>query len=371
VAGAATAAALALPGRALGAPRAITIAANLEPVPAYAAEKVYFEETGHTVSGPFWRFWRTYGLDGFGYPISEPFEDGGVLNQYFQRARFELTADGRLRLGLLGVEVGAAEPPPPAGELPASEGGGDAGRRVIAETGHVVQGAFLPAYERWRAIIGPPIAPERAVPGGYIQYFAHARLEWDDFNGLRLGLLGSELAGLRGVDTSRVPQPADATPWSAIVQALIADEAERRALGAAVSGGLGFVPEFGEKWIHVSIARQRVTAYEHTKPVFTDLISSGAAYKGESSRGIFAIFRRVANETMDSTTIGYPRGHPKYYRLENVLYTQYYNGGEAIHYAWWHNNFGTPMSYGCINMRLSTAKWFWDWASIGTRVVVA
>jgi len=73
---------------------------------------------------------------------------------------------------------------------------------------------------------------------------------------------------------------------------------------------------------------------------------------------------------MDSTTIGYPKGHAKYYRLENVLYTQYYNGGEALHYAWWHNSFGQPMSYGCINMRLTTAKYFWDWSSIGTPVIV-
>ncbi len=85
---------------------------------------------------------------------------------------------------------------------------------------------------------------------------------------------------------------------------------------------------------------------------------------------MYAINRRVANEIMDSTTIGYPKGHPKYYRLENVLHTQYFNGGEALHYAWWHNNFGTPMSYGCVNLRLNSAKWFWDWATFGTPVVV-
>jgi lipoprotein-anchoring transpeptidase ErfK/SrfK len=43
----------------------------------------------------------------------------------------------------------------------------------------------------------------------------------------------------------------------------------------------------------------------------------------------------------------------------------------ALHYAWWHHNFGHAMSYGCVNLRLATAKWFWDWATIGTRVVVS
>jgi lipoprotein-anchoring transpeptidase ErfK/SrfK len=221
-------------------------------------------------------------------------------------------------------------------------------------------------------VLGAPVSVEHPAGDGYVQYFANGRLEWDAANGVRIGLLGTELATRRGVDTAAVAAPPDATPWSRVVAALVADEADRRALGAAASGGRSFVPEFAEKWVAVSIAQQRVTAYEHTKAVFTDLCSTGAAAKGLTERGIFAIWRRVANETMDSTTIGIPKGDPKYYRLENVLYTQYFDySGEALHYAWWHNNFGHPMSYGCVNLRLATARWFWDWANIGTRVVVA
>ena len=361
---------------ALAAPDRLDLAAVL------AAEAVYFEETGHTVAGPFWRLWRSYGLDGFGYPITEPFEDGGVVNQYFQRARMELAdpagalaslGSGGVRLGLLGLESGGAEPAPAAqpgesGDSPAAT----PGTRLIPETGHAVSGAFLPAYDHWKALLGPPIAPEHPTAVGYVQYFATARLEWDARLGVRLGLLGDELAAERVVETAPVDQPAGAITWTQVASVLIADEAERATLGATVSGGQGFVPEFGEKWIAVSIAKQRVTAYEHAKPVFTDLCSTGVAAKGLTNRGVFAIWRRVANETMDSTTIGIPKGDPKYYKLENVLYTQYFDfTGEALHYAWWHNNFGTPMSYGCVNLRLATAKWFWDWATLGTRVVVA
>ena len=361
---AAAAGALVLPRTA----SAVTLVPGIEPVPTLAADKVYFEETGHAVSGAFWRLWRSYGLDGFGYPISEPFQDGGVTNQYFQRARLELTPEGAVRLGLLGLEAGAAEPAPVREGAPPS--GPDV--RYVAETGHTVSGAFVSAYDRWKALLGAPIAAERAVEGGYVQYFAHGRLEWDPTNGARLGLLGSDAAAQRAIATAGVAAPPDATPWSKVVAALVEDEAARRALGSQVSGGQGFVPEFGEKWITISLGRQRVTAYEHTKSVFTDLCSTGDAAKGLTGKGVFAIWRRVPNETMDSTTIGYPPGHPKYYRLENVLYTQYFdNTGEALHYAWWHNNFGRPMSYGCVNLRLATAKWFWDWATFGTRVVVA
>jgi hypothetical protein len=349
-----------MPLRLLASPSAVDVFAVLN------SEAIYFEETGHVVSGAFWRTWRGYGLDAFGYPISEPFEDGGVLNQYFQRARFELTAEGGVRFGLLGLEAVGQQPPPAEPLTPSRD------VRVAAETGHAVTGAFLGAYDRWKTVLGPPIGPEEAVPGGYIQYFANGRLESDLIGTVRLGLLGSEAATRRGVDTSGVPAPVSATRWSDVVATLTADQEERKALGKAASGGGSFVPEFGEKWLAISLARQRVTAYEHTKAVFTDLCSTGDAAKGLTGKGVFAIWRRVPNETMDSTTIGYPKGHPKYYKLENVLYTQYFdNTGEALHYAWWHNNFGQPMSYGCINLRLATAKWLWDWANIGTRVVVA
>ena len=91
-AGGALGAALVLPGRAWAAPVAQTTPAASPN--ALAAEAVYFEETGHTVSGDFWRHWQARGLDAYGFPISEPFEDGGVRNQYFQRARFELGRAG-------------------------------------------------------------------------------------------------------------------------------------------------------------------------------------------------------------------------------------------------------------------------------------
>ena len=353
-AGAAAGSALWLPGVAAGQ--------SANPL---AAEAVYFEETGHTVSGPFLRFWRQYGLEAFGYPISEAYDDGGVQNQYFQRARFELAPDGSVRLGLLGIE-GGGQSPVPADAAPVE------GAVVVPETGHTVAGAFLSAYREWRTTLGPPIGPELHVGPGdaYVQYFSLGRLEYDPAGGLRRGLVGEEIARQRGVSLAPVTQPAGSATWREYLGALIADEAERRAFAARVTNNAPFVPGFGQRWVLVNLNQQRVYAYEHVRQLFTDVISSGRADKGLSTRGVFAINRRIPNETMDSTTIGYPKGHAKYYRLENVLYTQYYNGGEALHYAWWHSNFGQPMSYGCINMRLTTARYFWDWATMGTPVVV-
>jgi hypothetical protein len=57
--------------------------------------ELYFQETRHTLSGKFLRYWQKRGgLSVFGYPISEPFEEAAAdgqtrITQYFERARFE------------------------------------------------------------------------------------------------------------------------------------------------------------------------------------------------------------------------------------------------------------------------------------------
>ncbi|MYB76588.1 MAG: hypothetical protein F4X83_05730, partial [Chloroflexi bacterium] len=70
----------------------------------------YFSETGHVVSGAFLRFFNTRGgLDIFGYPISEVFQENGKTVQYFQRSRFEyypqLPETHQITLGLIGEEL--------------------------------------------------------------------------------------------------------------------------------------------------------------------------------------------------------------------------------------------------------------------------
>ena len=60
---------------------------------------------------------------------------------------------------------------------------------------------------------------------------------------------------------------------------------------------------------------------------------------------------------------------PNYY-TENVPWVMYYNGDEALHGAYWHNNFGNQMSHGCINMPVDAAAFVYTWAPMGTEVSV-
>lgn len=67
--------------------------------------------------------------------------------------------------------------------------------------------------------------------------------------------------------------------------------------------------------------------------------------------------------------IGYSKVHG-WYNLPNVPNDMYFYQSYAIHGAYWHNNFGRPMSNGCVNVPLAMAKTLYDWAPKGTKVEV-
>jgi lipoprotein-anchoring transpeptidase ErfK/SrfK len=58
------------------------------------------------------------------------------------------------------------------------------------------------------------------------------------------------------------------------------------------------------------------------------------------------------------------------YYLPDVPNTMFFYEGYAIHGTYWHSNFGTPMSHGCVNLSISDSDWVYQWASVGTLVNV-
>ena len=113
-----------------------------------------------------------------------------------------------------------------------------------------------------------------------------------------------------------------------------------------------------------------MTAYEGSTPVRTMLTIFGRGPLATPT-GTFSIIRRVANETMDSSTIGIPRNGPGGYYLRNVLFTQYFlPGGQSIHYNYWSSNFGYPGSHGCLGLSYADSAFMWNFATIGTPVSI-
>lgn len=110
-----------------------------------------------------------------------------------------------------------------------------------------------------------------------------------------------------------------------------------------------------EKWIDISLAEQKVRAYEGDRVVIEFLISSGKW--APTPKGTFYIWYKTRNQSM----IGGSKELGTYYNLPNVPNNMFFYKGYAVHGAYWHNNFGQPMSHGCVNSPLSYAAQLFEW----------
>lgn len=118
-------------------------------------------------------------------------------------------------------------------------------------------------------------------------------------------------------------------------------------------------PADGKRWIEIDISDQKLTAWQGDVPVFETIVSTGKP-GWRTLPGKFKVYVKYDETRM--------RGAD--YDTPDVPWTMYYSGAFAIHGAYWHNNFGTPVSHGCVNLRVPEAKALYEWASVGTEVVV-
>jgi hypothetical protein len=125
------------------------------------------------------------------------------------------------------------------------------------------------------------------------------------------------------------------------------------------------------RWIDLNLLHQVVVAYEGQSAVRLARTSTGRP-GWETAPGTYAIQRRVANETMDSTSlIGLDAARADY-KVENVRWTQYFSSdGKALHENYWkpRDEFGIPSSHGCAGLVAEDAFFFWSWADVGVLVV--
>jgi L,D-transpeptidase catalytic domain len=118
-----------------------------------------------------------------------------------------------------------------------------------------------------------------------------------------------------------------------------------------------------QKRIDVNLTQQTLTAYEYDKLVFKTTISSGIpSEKTNTHTGKFSIMEKLPSELMGEAR--FSQTVDGYYQLPGVPWTCYFTeDGQAFHGTYWHDNFGTPMSHGCVNMRTSEARWLFRWAT--------
>ena len=118
------------------------------------------------------------------------------------------------------------------------------------------------------------------------------------------------------------------------------------------------------RFIYANLNTQTLSVYNNCKLVFATLISSGK--NSWTFEGRFAILYKV-----EYSSIMPPAESTSEYYIEGVPYFMTYSGNFGFHAAYWHDAFGSAASHGCINLAPADAKWLYDWAGLGERVIIS
>ncbi|MGI8474912.1 MAG: L,D-transpeptidase family protein [Thermomicrobiales bacterium] len=370
-----------------------------------------FTDVGHTVSGSIAAFWAQHGdLAIFGKPLSEPFveKDSGLIIQLFERAVLEDHNFGRVLVRPLArqlAESGGLLSDPAFVPAPPTNGNS---QLVRADEGLRLRGAassdadivaLLPDNAEF--IAAADGAGGSWVPGyadGYAGWVSSAFLkspapvaalssaDWNPgiWQGIALGQTNvrkqpSTTAGVAKMLASG--DPITVRSWVK-GEAVFPNADEWAQTG---DGGFIYARNVGRNapvlppplpadaptdgpWIDVHLTQQLMTAYDGRTPVRVSVTTTGMA-GWETPTGFFQILVRVPNETMTGGALG----AESYFKLDDVLFTQYFTDfGHAIHFAWWRTpeTIGRPGSHGCLNLLLYDARFYWDWAQIGTPIYI-
>jgi lipoprotein-anchoring transpeptidase ErfK/SrfK len=169
------------------------------------------------------------------------------------------------------------------------------------------------------------------------------------------------------VHAQQVPRSA------AVAEASLEDEA-----AAANADAAKTVPS---KLIVVSTEQQTAWMYQDGAQVYTTPVTTGGP-ELPTDHGIFHIYLKETPFVFHSP---WPPGSPYYYPPTPITYWMPFDGAEGLHDAWWRSNFGPGSNlqptdlgtgnyilgtHGCVNMPMAAAQFVWDWAPVGTTVVV-
>jgi hypothetical protein len=129
-----------------------------------------------------------------------------------------------------------------------------------------------------------------------------------------------------------------------------------------------------DKRIDINLATQTLTAFERDQQVFQVKVSSGVPRSKEPENGIstatpqgrFNVYSKMPSKHMGDGNLMQGDLDLDAYELVGVPWTIFFHElstGYAIHGTYWHNNFGWPMSHGCVNLRNADAKWLFRWTT--------
>jgi lipoprotein-anchoring transpeptidase ErfK/SrfK len=351
-----------------------------------APRTVFVPTTGHTSDGLFLNVWRT-DRDLVGDPVTEEFRlrtgyasvGHADIVQYYEHLALIYLPDQEPGSQVQALDLGRQ-----ALDEALTAGGSHALKRAleravcspaaapcanVVATGHTLREPFLSYWQSGESStwLGLPLTEALTAPDGTrVQYFENAILRVTAADTVDPLPLGSIAARHAKVEMEAIPQPGDVPVYDEAL--FIPPEAPAPSEAPTDDWSFGPGPQQGAyKEVVVSISAERMWAYEGGELVMSSLVSTGTAETPEVTTpvGFHSIVAKYDSQTMEGTISG------QHYRVEDVPYVMYFDDlGNALHGTYWHNNFGTPMSHGCVNLPMDVAAWMYDWAPVGTAVTV-
>ena len=126
-------------------------------------------------------------------------------------------------------------------------------------------------------------------------------------------------------------------------------------------------PDVTDKKIVVDLNAQSLTCYEGNTEVYFCQVATGKTLDElgnpvetwATPEGNYWVWRKVISLHMSGGTAG---ATAQGFDTMAIPWTSLFVGeGMAIHGAFWHNDFGTPKSHGCVNTTPEDAKWIFRW----------
>lgn len=360
--------------------------------------ETYVSETGHTLTGYMLDYWRANGAASiYGNPISQPYGMNDLYSQAFERGVFqwipywyysdlpvirlqpivredvkrdrqEQRSDGRRGGADRGRGfVSATNNPTRATEVY------NTGGTIDARSGYGVAGDFMPWYQANQGTyyLGAPMSESIRYRGVPAQMFEGGIL-MQQGDTIQLAPLPAEHPERYGIDTTPVEQ-GDKPEYS---ESLFYTTANPYGIDPTQ------VPD-GKKRIEVDRDAQVMRLYQGDTLVLETYVSTGLSpnltelgefhvrikYESQTMEGFTSTSGEVIALGNDQNADGVVDGEA--YSVSDVPHVMYINyEAEAIHGAYWHNNFGTQMSHGCINLPLDVAWFVWEFSPLGTPVTV-
>jgi len=115
---------------------------------------------------------------------------------------------------------------------------------------------------------------------------------------------------------------------------------------------------YDSRYVDINLSEQTLYAFEGCNLVNQFLISGGKT--GPTPTGEFHVYSKDRVTRMSGPG----------YDLPGVEWVSWFYSDYSIHGTYWHNNFGHPMSHGCVNASNGDAEWLFGWDDIGTPVYI-